>query len=281
MITIIFGVPRVGKTCYMTHILTETAFDRERNRAMRTAITDKINGGFERLTIPQHCVSANYDLTMKKFGYSPRYNRLINPYRLGYANEHVKTHFNFPYEAIGIDEAQKYLNSRAYANFPEWQSRWYEQHGHNHLDIYLAAQRPKLIDVNIRELARFEEIVRLDKFYDRNGRIKRLKWVIREIDNCAALEAYMESGKKDRSLYALKTVTADYNVFDCYKSTSCEPEFYRGHMSENFDLKISEPIEDSYKGYIKYQKEHEETMPKGYLKKSGGSKNDKGEKGIA
>ena len=97
----------------MTHLLNEIMFDRERNRMMVREIMQKKQNGFSELvTIPQHCVSANYDITGRKFRYSPRYNRRINPYRLGFANNFVETHFNFPYEAIGITEAQKYLNSR-------------------------------------------------------------------------------------------------------------------------------------------------------------------------
>ena len=120
----------------MTHILNLHAFDKLRNKQMRQEIMRKNANGFN-LTIPKHCVSSNYDITFRKYGYSPRFNRRINPYRLGFDNEFVKTHFNYPYEAIGITEAQKYLNSRMSMYFPEWQSRWYEQHGHNNLDIYL------------------------------------------------------------------------------------------------------------------------------------------------
>ena len=34
MITIIFAPPRTGKTCFMTHLAHEKAFDRERNTNM-------------------------------------------------------------------------------------------------------------------------------------------------------------------------------------------------------------------------------------------------------
>lgn len=145
MITIIFAPPRTGKTCFMTHCLNLLAFDKERNSAMISEIMLKNQNGFD-LTIPKHCVSANYDITFCKFGYSWLHSRIINPYRLGFSNKFVKTHFNYPFEAIGITEAQKYLNSRMSMYFPEWQSRWYEQHGHNDLDIFLDTQRPMLID---------------------------------------------------------------------------------------------------------------------------------------
>ena len=149
MITIIFAPPRTGKTCFMTHVANGYAFDKVRNRTMAREIIGKRNSGFENLgTVPIHCVSANYDMTFKRYRYSPRYSRRINPYRLGFANPFVQTHFNLPYEVICITEAQKYLNSRLSMYFPDWQSRWYEQHGHNDLDVYLDTQRPMLMTIN-------------------------------------------------------------------------------------------------------------------------------------
>ena len=184
MITIIFAPPRTGKTCFLTHIANMAAFDKARNTAMRREIGLKRQNGFDGLeTVPVHCVSANYDIVMRKFGYSPRLSRRINPYRLGYANEFVETHFNLPYECICITEAQKYLNSRMSVYFPDWQSRWYEQHGHNDLDIWLDTQRPMLIDINVRELSQFIEIMDLKFKYDGFGRVRSLTWTIRRIDN--------------------------------------------------------------------------------------------------
>ena len=157
MIRIVFGMPGAGKTALMTHLLNMYVYDQNRIRAMQEEMQRKNKNGWN-LTIPPHPVSCNYDLKSYKFG-SRRYeNRAINPFRLGFKNNFVKTHFNFPYEVIGIDEAQKYLNSRMSMYFPDWQSRWYEQHRHNNLEIFLSTQRPMLIDINIRELASFIEI---------------------------------------------------------------------------------------------------------------------------
>ena len=171
---------------------------------------------------------------------------------------------NFPFEVIGITEAQKYLNSRMSMYFPEWQSRWYEQHGHDSLDIYLDTQRPMLIDVNIRELAQFIEIVKLKLFYDEYGRVKKLKWTIRRIDNSSLFDKYMASGKKDKSCYTQETVIANYNVFDLYSSQSCKPKFYDGHFDEDFDINESEILEESLEGYIKYLKDNDDELPDGY-----------------
>jgi len=263
MITIIFAPPRTGKTCFMTHQLNELAFKRERTKLMQKEIIRKNNNGFN-LSIPKHCVSANYDITFKKFGYSPRHSRRINPFRLGFANNFVKTHFNIPYEAIGITEAQKYLNSRMSMYFPEWQSRWYEQHGHDNLDIFLDTQRPMLIDVNIRELAQFIEIIKLKISYDKFGKVCRLKWTIRKIENSSLFDKYMASGKKDKSCYTQETVIANYNVFASYDSQSCKPKFYEGHFEEDFDIFESEPTEDSLEGYIKFLEDNDDELPEGF-----------------
>lgn len=263
MITIIFAPPRTGKTCFMTHMLNISAFDRERNKSMKREITIKNLNGFN-LSLPKHCVSSNYDITFRKYGFSPRHNRRINPYKLGFKNEYVETHFNFPYEMIGITEAQKYLNSRMSMYFPEWQSRWYEQHGHNNLDIYLDTQRPMLIDVNIRELAQFVEIIKLKLSYDRFGKVKKLKWTIRRIENSALFDIYIASGKKDKSCYKEETVTANYNVFALYSSQSCKPKFYDGHFEDDFDINESEVLPETIEGYIKYLEDNDDELPKGY-----------------
>lgn len=266
MITIIFAPPRTGKTCFMTHCLNQLAFDRERNRSMASEIIRKNSRGFE-LSIPKHCVSSNYDISFRKFGYRTRHSRVINPYRLGFANEFVETHFNLPFEAIGITEAQKYLNSRMSMYFPEWQSRWYEQHGHNNLDIFLDTQRPMLIDVNIRELAQFVEIVKLKLYYDGFGKVCKLKWTIRRIANSSLFERYMASGKKDKECYEQEVVVANYNVFALYDSQSCKPKFYAGHFDEDFDYTLSKPVEESLEGYIRYLEENDDELPKNFYQR--------------
>jgi len=252
----------------MTHCAREKMFDRQRNRAMQYEIMQKRKNGFRNLkTIPIHCVSANYDITGRQFRYSPRFSRRINPYKLGFKNKFVKTHFNLPFECICITEAQKYLNSRMSMYFPEWQSRWYEQHGHDDIDIFLDTQRPMLIDVNIRELAQFIEIVKLTIHKDEFGKIQGLTWKIRKIENSSLFDRYMASGKKDESCYTEDEITADYNVFNCYDSQSCKPKFYDGHFDEDFDYNQAEPTEQTMKGYIKYLKENDDELPEEYYQR--------------
>lgn len=268
MITTIFAPPRTGKTCFMTHLAVQAMFNKARNLLMQQEIMKKQANGFNGIiTIPLHCVSANYDILGKRFRSSPRHNRIINPYRLGFKNNFVKTHFNLPHEAIFITEAQKYLNSRLSRYFPDWQSRWYEQHGHNDLDIFLDTQRPMLIDVNVRELSRFIEIIKLILHKDERGRIIGMTWKIRKIDNSSLFDRYMASGKLDRDCYVEEEITADYNVFECYDSQSCKPKFYEGHFEEDFDYNESEFAEEDIESYINYLKKNDDELPEGFYQK--------------
>lgn len=266
MIYIVFGKPGAGKTAFLAHQANIYAFDRDRNRAMRFDVIRKNKTGFH-LTCPPHCVSSNFDLTMRKFGYRHRVNRRINPFRLGFANNNVDVHFNFRYEAIFINEAQKYLNSRMSVYFPSWQSRWYEQHRHLDLDIWLDTQRPMLIDVNIRDLAQFVEIVNLDIKKDKYGKILGLEWLIRKIPDSSLFDRYIASGKQDKDCYTEERVFADYNVFECYDSQGCKPKFYDGHFNDDIDYYSATPTEESIEGYMKFLLEFDDEMPENYFNK--------------
>lgn len=251
MITIIFGPPRIGKTAFMVYLLNLRAYDFERNRAMQRSIMKKNANGFK-LTVPTHCASANFEITFRKNGYMPRKSRIIDPKKLGFGGEGRETHFLLPYETIGIMEAQEYFNSRKYAEFKPWQSNLFEQHGHNHLDIIMDTQRPGLIDLNIRELARFIEIRSLDVEYDNHLWFKTITWVIREFDNVGLVDEYMRSGKRDTSCYTERRIVYNYNVLDMYDSYSCEPKFYAGHLNQDFDLKYGNMVCETKEDYIQY-----------------------------
>lgn len=268
MLIIVFAPPRTGKTLYMASVARRVAFDRQRTRAMQNEILLKRVSGFENLqTIPRHCVSANFDMQLRKFGYTPRLSRRINPFKLGFLNPFVETHFNIPYECIFIDEAQKYLNSRMASYYPDWQSRWYEQHGHDNIDIYLATQRPMLIDVNVRELSQFTEIVKCKLYYDKFGKVCGFKSLLRHIDNSGLFEKYMASGKADKTCYTEEVYEDYFDVSACYNHQSCKPKFYEGHFDEDFDYSLAIPLGDDIDGYIKYLEEVDDELPKGFYQK--------------
>lgn len=264
-ITIIFAPPRTGKTAFMTYLANEFAFDRLRFKLMRDEIFQKNKNGFN-LNIPNSIVCSNYDMEFIKFGYSHRKNIRINPFRLGFKNSFVDTHFIAPYSVICITEAQKYLNSRMSRYFPDWQSRWYEQHGHNFYDIFLDVQRPMLIDVNIRELSQFIEIVKLDKVCV-NKKIVKMIWTIRKISCSAEFDIYMSSGRKDASCYVEEKVVVDYSVFNIYDSRSCKPKFYDGHFEEQYLNDLSDKTTESLEGFIEYLIKNDDELPENFYKK--------------
>ena len=247
----------------MSFMLNEYAFDFDRYCLMRDEIISKNNSGFN-LSIPNNVCSANYGLNFNKFGYLSKTNRLINPYRLGFENPYVKTHFSIPYGVTGITEAQKYFNSRMSKYFPRWQSEYYEQHGHNNLDFFLDTQRPMLIDVNIRELSTFTEILKM--YIERNkfGWISKVIWIVRDIPNSQTFDCYMESGKRDKTCYIEREVIANYNCLDIYDSQSCKPKFYNGHLYNDFDIDYYEPTEESLEGYIKYLEKNDDELPENF-----------------
>ena len=271
MITIIFGAPGKGKTSLMTHLGVQEAFNEDRICAMQASIQALNENGFK-LTVPEHCLASNYDIIAQKFWFDPRPSRRINPFRLGFANNYVKTHFSLPFECILIAEAQLYLNSRMSMYFPDWQSRFYEQHRHLNLDIFLDTQRPMLIDVNIRELARFLEILNLDVRYNDYNEPCFFKWRVREIENSSLFDKYMASGKKDKTCYREYSIIARYNVFDCYNSQSCKPKFFSGHFDQDFDLNYSSPPEETKESFETYLNDFNDELPENYYIKRSSKK---------
>ena len=52
-----------------------------------------------------------------------------------------------------------------------------------------------------------------------------------------------------------------------YNSQCCKPKFYDGHLDEDFDIQLSEPVEESIEGYIKYLEEVDDELPENYYQR--------------
>ena len=251
MITIVCGLPRKGKTILLAHLATCEMFNWERIRNMHAKIDELKAGGFN-LSKPRHPVVANFDIVGHKFRYTPRLSRKINPYRLGYHNERVDVHFLPPFSVVFITEGQKYLDSRmSTKGYPEWQSRWYEQHGHNDLDIYIDVQRFDLIDKNIRELA---SVIEIESVEFKDG---KTIWQVRTYANHKAHEA---------GVFEQKTVIADYDVRRNYDHQSCKPKHYEVylHIPQDFELTEHEPLEHTVEGYKRKLLMEDDEYPAGF-----------------
>lgn len=264
-IQIIFAPPKVGKTLNMVCVANTIAFDRERTKLMRKELIKLIENGFTKIkTIPPHCVSANFNMNLRRYGYSPRINRFINPFRLGQDNKYVKTHYNIPYEAIFITEGQKYFNSRMSLYYPDWQSRWFEQHGHLYMDVFIDTQRPMLIDSNIRELASLKEIISYTRSFNRLGQFLKIEFKTRFIPDSFSFDKYLASGKKDTSCFEERIETYYFDAYSMYDCRSCKPKFYAGHLLEDIDYKVSTGFEDTFDSYVKFLENNDDEYVKGF-----------------
>jgi hypothetical protein len=264
-ICIIFAPPRTGKTCFLTHLLNTYAFDRNRQKLMSNEIENFNKGGFN-LSYGKHVCYSNYDITFKKFLYSQRKSYVINPFKLGFWNPYVETTFIRPFSVIGITEGQKYFNSRMSRYYPAWQSRFFEQCGHNNLLFLIDVQRPNLIDINLRDLSKFIEIVSLKKIY-KGSKISKMIWTIKFIDSSQLLDKYLNEGK----IMNLPTmeITADYDVFKLYNSQNCKPKFFEGHLDQDFDLFETKSPIISKESYQNYLQELDDELPKEFYRKDG------------
>lgn len=260
MITIIFGPPRSGKTALQSALLSEEAFNIERIDNCRNEIKRLNSIGFN-LEYPGYVVSTNFTFCPHKFGYTARPARRINPYRLGFKNELVETHFLPPFSIVGVMEGQKYFNSRLFKKFPSWQSRFYEMHGHNHLDFLIDTQRPNLIDINIRELANFIEVCdfRIEK--------KRCVWILRDISDSSKYDKYILSGKSDETTFSEREYTASIDILKFYDTREAKPLFYAGRFDRQFDKLFELQDKDTIVYYQNYCKKWGNELPKNFYEK--------------
>ncbi len=252
---IIFAEPGVGKTCYMTFLLNQIAFDDDRTALMQGEIAWLNAHGFN-LKTPNHCASANYNCTFKKFGQSDKTNYEIDAARLRiWSKENPNVVFTFPYQAIGIDEAQKYFS--AYKELDPEICEFFEERRHNGLDIYMTCQRAIRIHKNIREISRFVEVLNVETVADRYGLHFKTIFTVREFPGNAEVEEYLEKHKKPaKGLYTERTVIAPYNVFETYDSRGCQAEFFRGNLNKDFSLKEKRVYSKSFKGFYQYIKDN-------------------------
>jgi hypothetical protein len=241
-----------GKTAYITYCLIQSMLDNDRIFDMHQLI--KLENDLRKLdgrpllSFPIHPVFSNYDIKFSGYRFPLIKSYRINPFRLGFDNSFVKTHFIPPFSVIGITEGQKYFDSHHSIDYPRWQSSFFEMARHYHLDIYIDCQREMLINANIRELA---EIIDIEKFIvhkDEFGQVTGVTWKLRRFADCVVFSRFYEGGKKDKTLYTPEVVTADYNIFKCYDSHLAFSEFMAGHEQEDFDL-LDECDTDLPKGF--------------------------------
>ena len=221
MITIIFGAPGSGKSSLNTYFL-KRVYRREGIVRLdkASALIAKANENRKKpLSVPDKPpIFSNYKVSFQT-GYEETFEPyLINGFYMGLANDRIPTQYIPPASAVFLDEAQRFYDSRKSATFPEFVSRFYEMHRHYHIDLWLAVQRPILIDANIRALSRkFIEVDHMEHEKDDAGRIVKTVFHCREFERWEEIEQYTQSGTE---CYKTTCYTHEGNIFRSFDSYS-------------------------------------------------------------
>lgn len=246
MITIIFGKPGAGKTSLMAHLMTELYATRHREllKTCKELISAENQERIYALPLPEKPpIFSNFNVEFlvgykKKF--SPFY---FNPYFFGLENDEYPVQHILPGGVYFIDEGQKYFNSRKSGSFPDHVSRAFELHRHFRIDIYIGVQRPKLVDLNIRELTpRFWEVTGVTHETNGYGGIERTIWNIREYNSDAEVGERIETGEGG---HELAPIVHEGNIFEAFNSFEQRKLFFpKDEQGAGFTLLPFRPSEE-------------------------------------
>ncbi len=232
MITIIFGKPGAGKTAYLVSQMLRYLGNSREAYELLWSCRDRVLALDERLgyTLPTTPpVYTNFPVSAH-VGYNKwRSSFYVDGFHLGLENDYVPVTNVLPGAVIGLTEVQRYYNSRNKDKkaLPDWVSRFYEEHRHYGLDIYLDLQRLLLCDLNIRQLAgRIVEVYKLEHEYDRMGNILASRFSLRSWDSLAAAERYVDNDSLTN--YSREEYIHEGNVFEAYTSACYFDAFLPG-----------------------------------------------------
>ena len=219
MITIVFGIPGVGKTCYLTAEAVKYLNNSTDclDLLLKTELqVNELRCTGLNLSLPKHApVYTNYDLRVD-VGREKICSYYIDGFHLGFDNPDVDIMPVYPGSKIFLSEAQRYYNSRN-RQLPDWVSRFYEEHRHFGLDIFLDCQRPDLIDANIREIAgEFIEMLKTEVIAGQTIFHYRRYTSWSELEKCR---------EGLRILPEIETKVIPFVVFDYFKSCCYFNEF--------------------------------------------------------
>lgn len=169
------GEPGSGKSCFLTAIAIQNMYGEAARTARHkcNAFIDKLNAcGYDLPHAPRHLVYADFGVTFKSPDCGVREAWSVDGNKLGFETEKFKPQYIYPYSTIILDEAQQYFYSRDFSSFPKNVSRWFEKHRKFGLNIYLAAQRGGLIELNIRSLGGAIYLYDVDFKHTLSGNVK-------------------------------------------------------------------------------------------------------------
>ncbi|MDE6868976.1 MAG: zonular occludens toxin domain-containing protein [Clostridia bacterium] len=223
----VFGDTGAGKTAFLMRAITELYFERgqeiwdnsrriieEANKKRKTKLTPPDR-------VPIYCTFKFQIPNPDGSIYEPY---LIKGSEIGIGKKYKKF---YPGAVIIIDEAQNEFNSKV--DLPRAVSAFFEKHRHGDFEIWIASQRPILINKDIRDLSRhFIQIYKLDMTVAHFDIICSLKWHCREFDSRADVDEYVElskSAKCDCVNYRETVYNSSGDILDYYDSKSLLDEY--------------------------------------------------------
>ena len=268
MIRIICGIPRAGKTALMTLFALQHMKGRQAHQDLikcKKLLAPLNAGGFNYVPPEDHLVFADYTITAGAKGRITNYE--VNGFNLGLFNDKPPTMFLPPNAQIYLDEAQKYFNSRNKKGIADFVSRFYELHGHYRLNITCTVQRPKLIDLNVRELA--AEVLYVEKLeHEQSGkRILLSRWTCSSFDNVQSAIDYIESGQHKEKRGDKLEIEYAGNIFRHYDSFAFFPAFLNGNYDSTFNLRHAVLTGYTRDEIMDFNDEHEYIVPDTYYEK--------------
>lgn len=269
MITCVCGLPGVGKSALLA-FFAKSLYQTQGRSLLRNCVeaVELLNlKRKHKLTAPTKCpIFSDFEI---KFlvDYETYYSTyFINGFYVGLENDDVPIINTPPYSTYFLSEVQRYYDSRKSKTLPDWVSRWFETHRHNHYNIYMDLQRIGLLDLNIRDLgAEFLEVIKMEHSYNSFGFITGTKWYCNKFDSWEDFDVYLTSGKKTANVVTFENRG---NIFNCYNSYAYADEFVPGVREDYTYLEHKSEVGSIGDLNAKLRQYYKFDMPDNYRKRS-------------
>lgn len=268
MIVLIVGDPGKGKSLRLTYKLGQKMLNgfEDYIKLKRDLRKLKVGGGFSQLNLPEqkHLVYADFDLKINK--------RLrsywIDGYQIAMPNDYFDTILIPFYSTIGLDEGERYFDSRNTKGLREEVYRFPQLHRHGDYDLFIVSHRVASIDVNIRSMVDKIEVMNGVEFKkDKYGFIKSATFKLMEFNSCNAAEKYqLESDNKDTHKGKHIIEKIDLPCWNWYNTKSFRPAFLKDRYNESYSYAFHSTFSNTLEGFIKFNNTHSYFAPTGYLK---------------
>ena len=230
MIHNVFGDIGAGKSAYLMRTIEELYYNRGQEilERSRRIIEEENKKRKKKLTPPDKVpIYCTFDFELPNPDGSIYKPYLIKGSEIGIGKKYKKI---YPGAVIILDEAQNDFNSKK--ELARAVSLFFETSRHADLEIWIASQRPILINKDIRDLSRhFIQIYKLEKTVAHFGIISNLKWHCREFDSRADVDEYVElakSGKGDCVSYRETVYESGGYILNHYNSKGCLNDYLPG-----------------------------------------------------